>query len=69
MMMRRRRRRRSGRRRSEELPQVVLAVPGEKVGVVPVDQVRRGVVIRLSLSVGSHRQSPSTAVVFIWCSL
>ena len=44
-------------------------MPGEKVGVVPVDQVRRGVVVRLSLSVGSHWQSPSTAVVFIRSSL
>ena len=89
------------RRRSEEVPQLVLAVPvigpfsgwkyfttlqlstneraelyeldqwetavlpGEKVGVVPVDQVRGGVVVGLGLSVGSHRQSPGTAVVFI----
>ena len=66
MIMRRRVRR---WRRSEELPQVVLAVPGEKVGVVPVNQVRGGVVVRLSLSVGSNRQSPGTAVVFIRSSL
>ena len=63
-----RRRRRSGKR-SEEVPQVVLTVPGEQVGVVPVDQVSGGVVVRVRLSVRSHRQSPGTAVVFIRSTL
>merc|ERR1712088_249739 len=53
------------RRRSEEVPQLVVAVPSEEVGVVPVDQVRGGVVVGLGLSVGSHRQSPGAAVVFV----
>ena len=59
------------RRRSEEVPEVVLTVPGEQVGVVPVDQVSGGVVVRLRLlrSVRSHRQSSGTAVVFIRSTL
>ena len=59
------------RRRSEEVPEVVLTVPGEQVGVVPVDQVSGGVVVRLRLlrSVQSHRQSSGAAVVFIRSTL
>ena len=60
MMMRR-------RRRLKEVSQVVLAVSGEEVGVVPVNEVGGGVIVlrSLSLSVRSHGKSPGTAVVFV----